>query len=51
MMEYTYTWQSEAEVEGIAGEGTGNKREWTLSWQGEAEEEGISGDRTGNKRE
>ena len=29
---------------GIAGEGTGNKREWTLTWQGEAEEEGIAGE-------
>jgi len=36
---------------GIAGDGTGNKREYTLTRQGEAEEEGTAGEGTGNKRE
>ena len=44
-------WQGEADEEGIAGEGTGNKREYTLTRQSEGEEVGIAGKGTGNKRE
>ena len=36
---------------GIAGDGTGNKREYTLTRQGEAEEEGTAGEGTWIKSE
>ena len=44
-------WKGEADEEGIAGEGTGNKREYTLTRQSEGVEVGIAGKETGNKRE
>ena len=44
-------WKGEADEEGIAGEGTGNKREYTLTRQSENEEVGIAGNGTVNKRE